>query len=603
MSVWETASGKLLASAEGNHGTSLSLAFDPSGHRLAAAYFNLRADIMELPGLRVLVTLTNSQGMVYDAKFSHDGKWLLTSSTENAALLWDALTGEGPLVKFPHGSGVWAANFSSDSRSVVTASYDSTVRVWDRASGRPLTEPLPLQNAFTKGQFSPNDRCVITASGEGTAMVWDVRTGRALSEPFRHETGVQSACFSPDGKHIMIAGRDGRVAFHDWLEIEDQPPAWLPELAEAVGGYRLTENGVAEFLEDAAQILIRLRETLTHGTASDSVARWGQWYLADRSTRSISPYSRISVRNYAESLAQKGELPMLEEALNLGSRNPRIYRKLAKLVENALPETGALYERLAVALGATPEIADPAAAVTSQSPASSSPKSASSGEIRDVDPLDTQELLKHVGKTVRVKGKILQYASGTTGNHLFLNFSQNYRAGMVLVFRRKDNPAEFRPELLRAFVNQVVIVEAKLTLYEGRPEFEIKSLAEIKKIEDDQPLSVHAATATAIATAKDAAPQVSGNGIPVLDPLHADELLKHEGRIIKITGRVTRLSTAPSGRVHYLNFSDNFRSSLSLVCIPSSNPAEFRPELLRDFVNKTVMVEGRMESYQGLPKW
>ncbi len=485
--VWDTRSGKLVASLEGHWGAVNKLAIEPTGKKLAVAYGG-SVRILGLPTLAVITEISPNEG-AFSVQYSHDGRWLSTAYWTDAAQIWDGLTGKGPVVRLPHGSGVDEANFSSDDRLVVTASYDRTARVWDRASGIPVTEPLPQQQMDVRAVFSPNGRTVITTSR--VAVVWDVRTGRQLSEEFRHEGGVVEACFSPDGRHILTAGSDGLIQIQEWIEAPEDPPAWLPDLAEAVGGYRLTENGVAELLENAPQVLTRIRQSLeTNGSAptnssaaplatASSLVEWGKWYLADRGTRPISPHTRLSVQDYAEKLTQNGDLRALEAALNHAPGNPLVYQKLAMHMDASQPESAVLYRRIAAELGGTSEAPAP---IAGTAPASATPRSGPAAS-EFLDPLDGAELLKHENQVIKVKGEIIRFAAAASTPMFFLNFSGNYRSSLTLLFRPDDNPTEFRPELLRAYVHKTVVVEGILVNFQGRPEIRMKSLADIKEVE------------------------------------------------------------------------------------------------------------------------
>jgi len=500
LKLWEIASGKLLAEKHIENGPDpdgervMYLAFQPTGaHLVACYYYNHHADILELPTLRQLASLTKNQGGVFHASFSPDGKWLVTSSGGDAAQLWNAITGEGPEARYQHESGVFTSEFSSDGRLIVTASYDSTARVWDGETGRPVTEPLVHRGMVYHAVFHPDNRSVLTASQDGSAVVWDVQTGRALSEKFIHEGGVYDACFSPDGRHILSAGRDGLAEIHDWIEMPGDAPAWLPELAEAVGGFRLNENNVAEFVSDAAQTVARLRATLTNAAATDAIAFWGQWYLSDRQTRTVSPFAALSMREYSERLAEMPDLPALEEALALGSHKLVVYQKLAGLVAATQPETAQLYRRLAGDLSGAPPVSVATAASTSPaSPtANASATQVKTGSAADTvpffDPLDGAEMLKQDGQVIKIRGRIVQFGSAASGRAYYLNFSDNYRASLSLVFFPAENPAELRPELLRGFVNKTVVVEGRVSTFRGAPQIVLKSLADLKIVEDTEP--------------------------------------------------------------------------------------------------------------------
>jgi hypothetical protein len=335
------------------------------------------------------------------------------------------------------------------------------------------------------GCFGPDNRQVLTGSADGNVVVWDVRTGRALSDPFRLQGNTVSAAFSPDGKHILIAAnRDRKVEIHSWMDVVESPPDWLLDLAEAVGGYHLNEQSVAEYQENAAQQIQRLRQTIAAADETSSLTRWGKWYLADRGTRSIGVDSTVKVPDYATHLTQGTELAALEEAISLNPTNGMAYAKLSTLLEPIEPETASLYREIAAQFGSSRALA--AQVAKSPQPAKKPPIS---DDATIFDARDGSALLHQTGKVVRVKGEILVFGTSRTATFHYLNFAENYQTALTLAFRIADNPSEFRPELLRGYLNKTVVVEGELSQHLGVPQILMKSLAQIKVMEVPAPRS------------------------------------------------------------------------------------------------------------------
>jgi hypothetical protein len=57
-------------------------------------------------------------------------------------------------------------------------------------------------------------------------------------------------------------------------------PQWLPELAEAVAGRRLREDGVPE--SSSVDRWQSLTTSLTSLNSDDAYARWAKWFLVER---------------------------------------------------------------------------------------------------------------------------------------------------------------------------------------------------------------------------------------------------------------------------------------------------------------------------------
>src|SRR5256885_7161654 len=109
----------------------------------------------------------------------------------------------------------------------------------------------------------------------------------------RHEGGVWTASFSPDGRRIVTACSDNTAQVWDVAVDLDLPlPAWVPELAEALGGQRFNEEGL---LAPPNKSIVELREELRALKGDDFWSRLGRWFFMRGSERTISPDSKITV--------------------------------------------------------------------------------------------------------------------------------------------------------------------------------------------------------------------------------------------------------------------------------------------------------------------
>jgi WD40 repeat protein len=135
---------------------------------------------------------------------------------------------------------------------------------------------------------------VVTASWwDHAAFLWDVRTGLPLGEPLRHDDWVTYVAFSPDGRWVVTTSCDRTAKIWEVPMATSPAPSWLADLAEAVGGQRIDEEGVRRVvpLDD----LWELRNRLLASTATDEYTRWAKWFFADRSSRPISPSASVAV--------------------------------------------------------------------------------------------------------------------------------------------------------------------------------------------------------------------------------------------------------------------------------------------------------------------
>ena len=94
------------------------------------------------------------------------------------------------------------------------------------------------------------------------------------------------------------------------------------------------DRGVFEQLnEDQGWVLEEIRAQLNHAPADDDWTILGRWFLADRSTRTISPFSKITVPEYIENRIKENTPESLDEAERLAVGNAEILQRIAQAKE------------------------------------------------------------------------------------------------------------------------------------------------------------------------------------------------------------------------------------------------------------------------------
>jgi WD40 repeat protein len=106
--------------------------------------------------------------------------------------------------------GVKHAALSADGTRLVT-STDNAARVWDIVTGKPVTGGLPHHQGLTCCAFRADGLLVATGSEDKTARVWDARTGEAVSPLLWHTDVVTFVAFCAGGKELVSVSADGVV--------------------------------------------------------------------------------------------------------------------------------------------------------------------------------------------------------------------------------------------------------------------------------------------------------------------------------------------------------------------------------------------------------
>lgn len=132
--VW-TLAGKLLATWRDPQRAGCTIAYSPSGDRLALGRTNGTIAILSSPGLELLARLEGHLDKVTDVAFSPDGKRLASASNDGTVRLWEPEWQMQLLVLRGHSIYVSRVGWSADGQHLASGGGDNTpdactVRVW-----------------------------------------------------------------------------------------------------------------------------------------------------------------------------------------------------------------------------------------------------------------------------------------------------------------------------------------------------------------------------------------------------------------------------------------------------------------------------------------
>jgi eukaryotic-like serine/threonine-protein kinase len=294
--VYDLATGDRVLELDTNANAVTALSFSDDSLRIATGNDRAKVSIWDAQTGAPLTPpfVHGTTGTIDQLQFSPDGALLLSVSGPSAAL-WNTKTG-AKLFEIKHSGVIHSVAFRGDGRLIATAGNDRSVRLWNVENGR-LWQDIQHDTPVQCATFSPEGERVATGTERGIARVWDVATGLPLTERLHvADEAVTGLRFTPDGNRLKTF-TSSEAFLWDTPHVSTPAPVWLTLLAEAAGGVKFDTNmqvGVVPLRRHS-----QLKETIAALTnVADLYTRCAQWYFAERSSRAISPLSRMTLRQY-----------------------------------------------------------------------------------------------------------------------------------------------------------------------------------------------------------------------------------------------------------------------------------------------------------------
>lgn len=192
------------------HNSVASARFSPDGKRVVTGSWDMSARIWNVEtGLAELRLDGGHSQYINDTAFSPDGAKVVTASDDKTACIWDAHTGKLLQTLRGHRDRVGSAVFSPDGTRVLTASNDKTARIWDATTGQLVVELIGHRQAVLHAAFSPDGQLIITGGEDNEARLWNASTGTEASFVLQgHTAGVSSVALSPNGRRAITGSLD-----------------------------------------------------------------------------------------------------------------------------------------------------------------------------------------------------------------------------------------------------------------------------------------------------------------------------------------------------------------------------------------------------------
>jgi WD40 repeat protein len=233
--AWDVPTLRQVFLARGD--TTLSLAFDPDGRRLATLNNNNTVDLWHHDSGRVIASF-HVPPAVKNVAFDSDGQHLVGVSPKGDALMaWPIRDTPEHRVLLGHEKGVPSVSFSPDGRFVVSVSKDGVTNVWNAHSGmREMKWSMP-ECELQSVAFHPEGQILASADWQGRVFVRTFPDGNMI-EVLRMPHGKRNWAlgFCANGRYLAAVAA-GEVAVWELTSAPDGDALELVASTTEISGF------------------------------------------------------------------------------------------------------------------------------------------------------------------------------------------------------------------------------------------------------------------------------------------------------------------------------------------------------------------------------
>jgi WD40 repeat protein len=227
--LWNTQSGKLVATFRGHRDAMYSVALSRDGALLATGGYDQNVIVWDVATGKEKYTIAGHTGAVFGLAFSPNGKLLASASADRTVKLWNVTTGARLDTFAQPLKDVLCVAFSPDGRTLAAGGVDRRIRVWSiDPAGREGANLLLFSRFAHEGPvmrlaYSSDGRTMVSADDSGTVKIWgtqEMTPRRALAEQSDWAGNLTLLPIAPGRSMLVTARRDGKLAS---LAVETSP--------------------------------------------------------------------------------------------------------------------------------------------------------------------------------------------------------------------------------------------------------------------------------------------------------------------------------------------------------------------------------------------
>jgi WD40 repeat protein len=236
-----------------------AMACTPDGSLLGVASDSGRVTLWSTASGRMVREFRGHEGPVYSVAISYDGSTIATAGYDETIRIWQLSSGRELRTLTGHKGWINAVAFTSDGHKLFSAGRDRTLRTWDVDTGKLLRMVEHPSEVFTVAA-SPGMPW-FASDKENSFSIREIETGKEVSSGAPGQWGINTIIFNSGRAQLMTGGYDGvlwvwnirEVKVEQHIKVEGSP---IISLATTAKGSLLAAlcsgNGTVVLFDTAA---------------------------------------------------------------------------------------------------------------------------------------------------------------------------------------------------------------------------------------------------------------------------------------------------------------------------------------------------------------
>ena len=159
--------------------------------------------------------LAGHEGPITSLEYSHDSKYILSSSQDATIRIWSPQTGKEVVVFRSHIGSVNDFALSKDNSRIFSGGEDFSVCLWDVERGDLVRKVRSHNGAVNSVCFNENSSVAISGSLDATVKVWDCRTGCSSPVLALEHSKDSVTAVAATRNEILSGSVDGKLRIYD----------------------------------------------------------------------------------------------------------------------------------------------------------------------------------------------------------------------------------------------------------------------------------------------------------------------------------------------------------------------------------------------------